>query len=172
MKKMDKLETENITFASYNDKYKQDLYKLQTDQWGEGSDTDDLFIDADLNKRYIKIALKDEKLIGACVSTIENKSCHLDFIIIKPKFQRLGLGTYLLSDTIKYAKDKNCKKIVAEAFDVCGKINSLKLLENFGFKRIKSFENYWGNLTPDFDCKECGHKPCICSMHLYELKLQ
>jgi ribosomal protein S18 acetylase RimI-like enzyme len=166
---MSELKNDNIMFVGYEDKYKEDLYQLQIDQWGEGSDTDDLF--ENLDNRYIKLAIKDGKLIGACVSTIENKNCHLDFVIIKPKFQKLGLGTQLLKDTIKYAKDNACEKIVAEAIDVCGKINSLKLLENFGFKKIKSFKNYWGNMTPDFDCRECGHKPCICTMHLYELNL-
>ena len=73
---------------------------------------------------------------------------------------------------VDYAQNQKCKLIECEAIDVNGHINSKKLLENFGFVEQYEIKNCWGGRFSDFDCKECGHKPCVCSMHKYILNLK
>lgn len=160
-----------MKIINYKSKYKDDIKRLESQQWGEGSDSDEIL--NDLDKYKIKLAKDNNSIIGVMVWHItETNSCFLDFIIIDPEYQRKGLGTALMNILIDYAKNNNCIKIECEAIDVKGHINAKKLLKNSGFVELYEIKNYWGEKCPDFDCKECGCKPCICSMHKYEKELK
>jgi len=92
-------------------------------------------------------------------------------IVIKPEFQGMGIGTKFMQIMLEFARSNRCILAVAEAIEAKGKTNSKRLLEKFGFVELYKEESYWGKLYPDFDCKECGQKPCICVMHKYQKKL-
>lgn len=155
-----------MIITNYRDEYKQAIDDLQKAQWGEGSDSDDII--SSLNNHHIKVALNNNEVVGVSVCKINNNVCHIDFIIIKAAFQKQGIGSLFMKDIIEYAEKNNVSSIECEAIDVLGKVNSERLLEKFGFSCSSIESNYWGNLYPDFDCKECNHKPCICTMKKYK----
>lgn len=159
-----------MKIINFNKKYKEDLDKIQIEQWGEGSDSDDIF--NNLNSYQIKLVKDNDSICGACVWHIKDENvCYIDFIIFKPEYQHIGLGRELMQIVVDYAKQNNCLKIECEVINACGKMNAKNLVETFGFIEKKVVKNYWGRLYPDFDCRECGHKPCVCTMHKYVLDL-
>ncbi len=152
-------------------KYQDEINKLQQDQWGEGTDTDDIV--NNIENYFVKLVVDDGKLIGVIVWHYENKDiCFLDLIIIKPEFQRKGLGTKLFKILIEDALAKDKQTIECEVIEAKGKINAKKLLENFGFVKQYSEKGYWGKTLPNFSCRECGCKPCTCTMHKYKKVLR
>ena len=115
----------------------------------------------DLDKYKIKIIKENNLLLGSVVWHLIDKTiCYIDFIILKKQIQHQGYCRKLLNFVVEFAKNNNCNTIECEAIDVFGKINSKNLLESSGFVEQYEIKNYWGDLYPDFDCKECGHK-CI-----------
>ena len=159
-----------ITFEKYSSKYYKELYDLQVAQWGEGSDSNEIF--EKLEDYIIELAICDKQLAGSSICHKQsNGTLYLDMIVIKPNFQKMGIGTKFLNNIIEYAKNNKYKKIECAAIEANGHTNSQKLIENFGFIRTQTIKNYWGDLYPNFECKECGHTPCICTMHHYEKML-
>lgn len=154
-----------MEISNFKPEFKNQLVNLQRSQWGEGSDTDE--VTNNLDRYEIKIIIDNNQLFGAAVWHINNAVCFIDFIILKTEIQHIGWGRKLMNEVIKSSIDNNCKIIEGEAIDVCGKIYSKNLLESTGFVEQYEIKNYWGNRYPDFDCKECKHRPCICSMHKY-----
>lgn len=159
-----------MKIIDYENKYKSEIDRLQKMQWGEGSDSDEIINNLDNYK--IKLVESGGKICGACIWHLtENQNCYLDFIVLMPKCQHLGLGKKLMQMVIDYAKQNGCEYVECEAIDACGKMNAKNLLDSTGFVESEVVKNYWGNKYPDFDCKECGHKPCICTMHKYIKKI-
>jgi GNAT superfamily N-acetyltransferase len=154
-----------VSFIDYNNRYKKIIDDLQKDVWGEGSDTDEII--ESLENRYVKIALINDEVAGVSVCSINDKCCHIDFIIVKNEFQKKGVGSSFMEDIINYCYRNNLKLIECEAINVLGKINSLKLLEKYNFVCTYSKSKYWGELCPDFYCKQCNSKPCVCEMKKY-----
>ena len=159
-----------MKIIDYKDEYNSDLDELQKSVWGDGSDTDEIFDKiSDYRVRLVVLTENNEqKLIGASVShEIDNEKYFIDFIIIKEGYQYKGIGSILMQDIITFAIEKSYKEISCEAIGVYGKVNSEKLLKNFKFEKQGYYENYWGKKCPDFFCKQCGKKPCECSMTAY-----
>ena len=155
-----------IKIIDYIDKYKDDLMLLQQHQWGANSDSDEIFLDID--NYLIKLVLNDDVLVGTIIyHFIEKDVIYLDMIVIDKQNQKKGIGTLLLNDLISFAKQNNAKLIETRVVDVYGVANSKKLLENFGFIKGETINNYWGKLNPEFSCIECGKCPCECTMHEY-----
>ena len=147
---------EELKYVDYSNKYYKQLFNLQVGQWGEGSDSDEIF--ENIDKYSIKLVL-------------DKTTLYLDMIVLDSKYQNKGIGTKLMKDFVEFAKQNNYKKLECSAVEANGHTNSKKLLENFGFDCVESVEGYWGKLCPDFYCTECGQKPCICNMHKYIKKL-
>lgn len=155
-----------INYIDYRDKYKDALKIFQQRQWGENSDSDEIF--DDINNYIIKLVLNDDVLIGTIIyHKINEKVVYLDMVVIDKQYQKMGIGSKLLGDLIIYAKDNNISIIETKAIEAKGHINSKKLLENYGFVQGETINGYWGKLYPDFNCLECGCCPCICNMHEY-----
>ena len=155
-----------IKYIDYDESYHDDLSALQTNQWGANSDSDEVI--ENIKDYIVKLAVDDNKLIGTLIFHKKNEKClYLDMIVIKPDYQKMGIGTTFMQYAIDYAKNNHFKMIESEAIEANGHTNSKKLLENFGFVLTRSVKNFWGELCPDFECKECGNKPCTCTMHEY-----
>ena len=155
-----------MEIIDYNDKYYSEVFKLQEGVWGEGSDTDEIFYNLDNYK--IKLTTLGEVLCGVVVFHKTQKSIFIDFIIIKPEFQKMGIGSLFMEYVESYAKANHYEKIECQAIDVNGVTNAKRLLEKFGFRRTYSRKNYWGKKLPNFYCKQCNSRPCTCTMHKYE----
>ena len=158
-----------MEFIDYNKKYKDEINTIQQNQWGNGTDTDNIVQNLELYK--IKLAVENERLIAVIVWHDEEEICFLDFVIVIPEFQSKGIGTRLMQFVLEDAKTNNKKAVECEAIEAKGKINAKKLLENSGFNKQYETKNYWGNHLPNYFCKECGCKPCICVMHKYRKNL-
>ncbi|MCI8555517.1 MAG: GNAT family N-acetyltransferase [Clostridia bacterium] len=155
-----------MQIVNYKEKYKNDLDYLQIEQWGEGANIED--VGNNLDKYNARIAEEDDKLIGALVWHKEDeKTCFIDYIILRPNYQKKGYGTDLLSDLLSSLNKEQFDKVECEAIDVLGHCNAKKLLESFGFEEQYSVASYWGEKYPDYYCKDCGSKPCRCTMHKY-----
>ncbi|MBQ8424964.1 MAG: GNAT family N-acetyltransferase [Clostridia bacterium] len=182
-----------MKIINYEENFFNEINTLQQSQWGEGSDTDEIF--NNIENYYIKISIEENELIGVAIYHLEinnkiipknefeiiksnfNKtknlksnelSCFIDFIIIKDKFQGQGIGSAFLEYIINFSKENKCNFIECEAIEVYGIINSKKLLQKFNFEFQDVFENYWGKKCPNFYCKQCNKKPCVCSMNKYK----
>lgn len=150
----------------YNETFHDALYDLQVAQWGDGSDTDDIFNNID--NYQIRLLVEEDRLFGACVWHMEDPlTCYIDFILLVPEIQHQGWGRKMLNEALSWAQTFLIPRVKCSAIDVCGTINSQRLLESSGFVRTETIPNYWGNLYPDFHCTECGQTPCICTMHSY-----
>ena len=156
-----------IKFVDYNESFKNALNELQMNQWGEGSDSDEII--ENIENYFVKLAVTSaNELAGTLICHKKDEdTLYFDMLVIAPSFQKMGIGTKFFEFLIDYAKKLNFKQIEVEAIEANGHTNSKKLLENFGFVETRCVKNYWGELCPEFHCKECGHKPCICSMHEY-----
>ncbi len=154
-----------LKYVDYTTQYYDELFALQNAQWGEGSDSDEIF--ENIEKYIIKLALCDNQVVGCLICHEEKEYFYIDMIVISPDFQKMKIGSTFMDIAIDIAKAKKYNKVECCAIEANGHTNSQKLLENFGFVKTQTIPNYWGNLCPDFDCKECGHKPCICTMHHY-----
>ena len=110
-----------MQIINYEPKYKDEINKLQADQWGDGSDSDEII--ENLDKYQIKLVIEDERVVGAIVWHLSDaETCYIDFIVLKPAFQHIGIGSKLMNLMIEYAVEKGCLKIECEVIDVNGKI--------------------------------------------------
>ena len=160
-----------MLIINYIPEYRGELIELQRQQWGDGSDTDDLL--ENTQHLQIKLLVEDQKLYGAIVWHIEYGSvCYLDFIILRPEVQHQGWGNKLLKICLDWAKRNLLEKVECAAIEAKGIVNAKNLLEANGFVCTESIENYWGDRHPDFNCLECGQCPCVCTMHRYEKSIR
>ena len=81
----------------------------------------------------ILIYEKDNKIIGSITLIIEfkiiydlSKVCHIEDIIVDNNFRRMGIGSSLLNEVKRIAKDENCYKVTL----VCNKDISLFYKKN------------------------------------------
>lgn len=158
-----------LKITKFRKRWTKQLNKLQQEQWGEDSDSDDICTHTDDYK--IRVIVKHNRIRGAMVWHIEDDVCFIDFIILKPEVQHAGYGNRFMKYLIQWCERHNYHTIQCDAIDVCGKINALNLLNKYNFSELYKIDNYWGNLFPNFNCKECGHKPCICTLHRFEKKI-
>lgn len=158
-----------VKIIEFNKKYSDEIYKLQTEQWGVWDDESK--IQKAQQNEIILIALYKKQFAGFVTGQLEKDIFHLKINCVKPCFQKLGIGTLLLKAIIEKAKALfNFAKFRAEAISVYGKCNAKKLLENFHFNHIRTDKGYWGKLYPEVLCLECFKKPCECDSLVYELK--
>ena len=157
-----------IEIVNFNEKYADEIYQLQTEQWGFWDDEQK--IEKVKEGEIILVALFENQFAGFVIGQLEEAVFHLKILCIKPYFQKMKIGTLLLTEIIKRAKEKfNFSKFRAEAISVYGKCNAKKLLENFHFNYIRTDKNYWGKLYPEVLCGECFKKPCECDALVFEL---
>ena len=156
---------EKLEYVDYQKKYYDQLYTLQVKQWGEGSDSDEIF--ENIDDYIIKLVLCDNQVVGCLICHEEKEYFYIDMIVISPDFQKMKIGSTFMGIALELAKAKKYHRVECCAIEAKGHTNSQRLLENFGFVKTESIPNYWGNLYPDFCCKECGNTPCTCTMHHY-----
>ena len=158
-----------VEIIDFNKKYANEIYDLQTSQWGFWDD--ESVIEKPKDNEINLIALKDKKFAGFFSGELENDSFHLKVCCVKPEFQKVGIGTLLLKEIIQRAKEMfKFSKFIAESISVYGKCNSKKMLENAGFKLVRIDKHFWGKLYPRVFCKECLKQPCECDALVYELE--
>ena len=159
----------DIEIIDFNIKYSEQIYELQTSQWGVWDDEHP--IEKIEDDEIFLIALYEQKFAGFISGKLEGDTFHILICCIKPEFQKKGLGTILTKTIIEKAKQMfSFSKFRAEAISVYGKCNGRKALENLGFNLVRIDEKYWGQLYPHVECKECFKSPCECDSLVFELE--
>lgn len=66
----------------------------------------------DDNNIRIEIIEDRGKLLGYCISTIENGNGEIDSLFVEEQYRKYGYGSQLLENAVKWFKHNNCNKIV------------------------------------------------------------
>ena len=91
----------------------------------------------DYQDSHIFVAINNTEIIGTSTVLIEQKYirngacvCHIEDVSVNKRFIGLGIGKSVMKESIKYAKKRNCYKIILD----CS--NEVKpFYEKFGFKK-------------------------------------
>jgi len=158
-----------IEIVDFDKKFSQDIYEMETSQWGIWEN--EAVIEKVGENEIVLVALCNGKFAGLISGKLKDDEFYILIACVKPKFQKMGIGTSLLNEIMKRANQKfSFSKFTANAISVYGKCNAKKLLENANFVCTKIEEKYWGKLYPNVMCTECFKKPCECDSLFYELK--
>ncbi|MCX8074447.1 MAG: GNAT family N-acetyltransferase [Clostridia bacterium] len=159
---------ENIILVDYEEKYADDINEMEKAVWGDWGDDIRERVN---NKLVLRLAVIENKLLGFGYGTITGDLFHINTIIIKPEYQKQGIGSMIVNSFIQYSINNNIKNILAESVLANGKANSKKLFEKFRFNELYRVENYWGDLYKDVLCTECNNKPCTCTSVVFLKKI-
>lgn len=87
-----------------------------------------------------RICIHDEKVVGAFgLYEKENKDSRLQWILLDPTTQGLGLGSQIMQDVLKQANEQNIKTIQIATSHV-----AYKFFEKHGAKIVSKIEDGWG----------------------------
>jgi hypothetical protein len=92
-------------------------------------------------------------------------------IALTKEYRLQGLSQLLFNSSIDFIKPK-CNTIISICW-VKDETNNMKfLLQNHGFKNIKTLPNYWlqDSIEKGYQCEICGIPPCKCNAEVFELK--
>lgn len=83
----------------------------------------------------IFVAIKDSDIVGSITAIIEQKFihnggkiCHIEDVVTRKGFEKLGIGSQLVEKVLELAKNEKCYKVILN----CSEYN-LKFYENLGF---------------------------------------
>ena len=83
----------------------------------------------------IFVAIKDSDIVGSITSIIEQKFvhnggkiCHIEDVVTRKGFEKLGIGSILVEKVIEFAIQEKCYKVILN----CSEYNS-KFYEKLGF---------------------------------------
>ena len=93
----------------------------------------------DLKKRCIFVLNKNKEPIGSCMAWFDEKNgkniSSLHWLAVKPEFQNLGIGSFLLEKTLSVFKDLSDESVYLHTQPWSYK--AIKLYLNFGFIALK-----------------------------------
>jgi glucosamine-phosphate N-acetyltransferase len=83
----------------------------------------------------IFVAIEDSDIVGSITAIIEQKFvhnggkiCHIEDVVTRKGFEKLGIGSVLVEKVLELAIQENCYKVILN----CSEYNS-KFYEKFGF---------------------------------------
>ncbi len=91
----------------------------------------------------VLVVIYKNKVVGT-VSIImqEKEKLHLRSMAVKPSYQRKGIGSYILEEINRLAREKQVKIISLECFEPLTK--AINLYEKFGFRKTGRKRDYNG----------------------------
>ena len=124
------------------------MNKICKDFWGEGGKyPDEYFINA--IQQNLSYVYKEKNIIIAfCVVEYDKgaeKIC-IDFLCVKPEYQRKGFGKSLLTFCLKNCFEKGYTEFYL--YVAVTNIKALKLYRKLGFYKAKFVKNYYFNDKP------------------------
>ncbi len=94
-------------------------------------------------KSDVLIAIYKDKIVGtASIEMQEETNVHIRNMAVKPKYQKKGIGRFILDEICTTAKEKHTKTISLECFGPL--INAVSLYERCGFRKTGTKRNYHG----------------------------
>lgn len=148
-------------------------------------------------KYFARVALNNKReIIGFCLSSILstdeikkllkikpdqfpnalNYTSNIGFInvlIVKEDYQRKGIGTALVKDSINLLETNGATVICSVGWRSKKGVNIGGILKNHKFKEVLEVPDYWkeDSLAKKYKCVDCGAPPCHCSAVIF-LKLK
>ena len=80
-------------------------------------------------------------VIGICVFQVVVDEAQINYFVVKQKFRKKGLGTYLMSHLIKVCENFNVKKLLLEVSQ--GNVIAEKFYRSFDFYTVGMRKNYY-----------------------------
>ena len=159
----------DFIIIDYKSEYEEVVNEIEEQQWG-------VWFDGGIESKIkegsiVKLALVGDEVVGISYYKPIGDLLYYQAVVVKPEFQYKGLGTAFVTEAIKYAKLNNLKNVFCEAIIVDGKINIESLLKKFEFTEVLRVDNYWGSVSPEVLCIECGCKPCKCGCAFFVKKI-
>jgi len=102
-----------------------------------GSEIDELE-----SSSFHRAIVKDNKIIGVGRIHFTKNSAQIRYMAVKNSFSRRGIGSRIVSELEKIAKDNNIKEIFLNA-----RINAVKFYENNNYSKIKEVEPSFGSIV-------------------------
>jgi GNAT superfamily N-acetyltransferase len=97
-------------------------------------------LDEAIKKREIKIAVENDKVLGAIVLVSRKESVYIGGLIVRGKNRRSGIGAKLIKEAIKKGKRQKKRYIsLGTAFGY----NARGFYEKCGFYRTKTWPDAW-----------------------------
>ncbi|MFX0066893.1 MAG: GNAT family N-acetyltransferase [Candidatus Hermodarchaeota archaeon] len=91
----------------------------------------------------VLVVIHKDKVVGTVSIIIqERKKMHLRSMAVKPSYQRKGIGSYIIEEINKLAREKQVKIISLECFEPL--IQAINLYEKFGFRKTGRKRDYHG----------------------------
>ncbi|HEX6670689.1 MAG TPA: GNAT family N-acetyltransferase [Nitrososphaeraceae archaeon] len=83
----------------------------------------------------IFVAIKDSDIVGSITAIIEQKFihnggkiCHIEDVVTRKGFEKLGIGSQLVEKVLELAKNEKCYKVILNSSEY-----NFKFYENLGF---------------------------------------
>lgn len=94
---------------------------------------------------YYLVAKYDNEIIGfAGIKSIFDEADVMN-IVVKKKYRKLGIGSFLFKKIIDYAKSNGIKKLTLEVNE--NNVSAIHLYEKFGFKQIARRNRYYNGVS-------------------------
>ena len=157
----------NIKIIDFEEKYATEIDNIEADEWEA-----DGVINEFNNGSIIKVAIKENEVIGTIYGKIIGDLFILDVLIIKKEYRSSGIGTKLMMELFNVLNNnEKVKNILVKAVFSNNKMNIEGLMKKFEFKEVLRVKGWWGSKYPDVFCKICNCTPCQCTcvFHIKEL---
>ena len=91
------------------------------------------------NEGEVLVALSDDNIVMGCVAyhRLNDSSCEMKRLFVKPDFRKLKLGEKLISEIIKHAKNKNYKVMFLDTIEPLKA--AIHLYKKFGFVECEPY---------------------------------
>ncbi|GAB4345864.1 MAG: ribosomal protein S18-alanine N-acetyltransferase [Flammeovirgaceae bacterium] len=95
----------------------------------------------DENPNSFYVLYSDEKIIGYFIIYRYRRGGYLESIAIKPEYQGLGIGSYLMDYIINYYKLLRYKHITLEVRP--NNFSAIRMYQRLGFEEVKKLKGYY-----------------------------
>lgn len=129
-----------VSYRTADQKAVLSIFDKNCPEYFAPNERDDLIEFMDQYADGYRVCVHDGNVVGAFgLYEKENKDSRLQWILLDPTAQGIGLGTQVMQDVFKQAKNKNIKSIQIATSHV-----SYKFFEKHNAKIISKIENGWG----------------------------
>ena len=88
------------------------------------------------------VVIYKNEIVGTISLLLSRNLIYLSSMAVKPKYQKQGVGYFILEEVIKIALSKNTKKLLLESFKPLS--CAISLYNHFRFKKTGNKRNYNG----------------------------
>ncbi|MEO2069225.1 MAG: ribosomal protein S18-alanine N-acetyltransferase [Desulfurobacteriaceae bacterium] len=122
-----------------------DILKIERESFSDCWSKETLEKELSLPFSYFLVAEVNKEVVGYLISWIIDEVCELNRIAVSKRFRGKGIGKKLITSLINFCFEKSVKGILLEVRE--SNFAAIRFYESFGFKKISTRKNYYGNET-------------------------